>query len=164
MYTFVDLCNHVMIMAIAGLLLAGLSKELYNAYGDFIAFIVRHATFLSIMQQFTSLHTEISRDHISHSSTSFESKTLCKVDTAPKLPFSNDITTSGDDHFLEVSWLYLLFERTCGYRRKFIRLVEITYFTMLINESLSHDHHIHLFFKILFFNVHLDFFARSLIE
>ncbi|VDP25685.1 unnamed protein product [Schistosoma mattheei] len=97
-----DLCNHVMIMAIAGLLLAGLSKELYSAHGDFIAFIVRHATFLSIMQQFTSLHTEISRDHISHSSTSFESKTLCKVDTAPKLPFSNDITTSGNDHFLEL--------------------------------------------------------------
>ncbi|CAH8662345.1 unnamed protein product [Schistosoma margrebowiei] len=97
-----DLCNHVMIMAIAGLLLAGLSKELYNAHGDFIAFILRHATFLSIMQQFTSLHTEINRDHISHSSTSFESKTLCKVDTTPKLPFSNDIPTSGDDHFLEL--------------------------------------------------------------
>ncbi|XP_018655091.1 putative transformation/transcription domain-associated protein [Schistosoma mansoni] len=92
-----DLCNHVMIMTIAGLFLAGLSKELYNTHGDFFAFIVRHATFLSIMQQFTSLHTEINRDHIS-----CESKTLCKVDAAPKLPFSNDVTTSGDGHFLEL--------------------------------------------------------------
>ncbi|KAK4475316.1 hypothetical protein MN116_002383 [Schistosoma mekongi] len=88
-----DLCNHVMIMTVAGLLFAGLSKELYNAHGDFITFLVRYATFLSIMQQFNP-----------HLSATFESKRLCKVDTITT--FSSDIIgslkTPNDDHFREL--------------------------------------------------------------
>ncbi|KAH8869064.1 Transformation/transcription domain-associated protein [Schistosoma japonicum] len=88
-----DLCNHVMIMTVAGLLLAGLSKELYDAHGDFIAFLVRYATFLSIMQQFNS-----------HLSAAFESRRLCKVDTMTT--FSSDIIgslkTPSDDHLREL--------------------------------------------------------------
>ncbi|TNN09277.1 Transcription-associated protein [Schistosoma japonicum] len=88
-----DLCNHVMIMTVAGLLLAGLSKELYDAHGDFIAFLVRYATFLSIMQQFNP-----------HLSAAFELRRLCKVDTMTTV--SSDIIGSlkapSDDHLREL--------------------------------------------------------------
>ncbi|CAH8662146.1 unnamed protein product [Heterobilharzia americana] len=97
-----DLYQHVIVMAISGLFLAGLSKNLRNTYEDFITFLVRHTTILSIIQQFTPVHSKNHHFPASQLETPFECKTPYKVDTTTGIHSSNGLNfscnMSGDFH------------------------------------------------------------------
>ncbi|CAH8874323.1 unnamed protein product [Trichobilharzia szidati] len=88
-----DLYHHVMIMTMAGLFLAGLNKHLRDTHGDFLTFIVRHTTVLSIIQQFNPQQLINTCDSSSQLNTSVDSKKSSRVDDAHDSDVSHDNST-----------------------------------------------------------------------